>query len=140
MNAKNVAVMVVIFGGSALLAAAEDKSAYQPQGAEASIQTATNVVFTERAVSLKGIKSRQFAVADPDQVRRLTSSVRLGVEKTGTKCEFLQQARFQGPSGSVDVQFNEHYFVVVDPPNSKGYSDHTYQMPKKFYAQFCKLA
>lgn len=139
MNAKNQIAVVVIFVGSVLAAASEDKSPSRASEAEASIQAATNIVFKQWTVDLKGTKSQQFAVTDPHQVRRLASWVRLGVE-TGNMCEFLQQAKFEGPSGVVDVQFNEHYFVVVDPPSSKGYSDRTYEMPKQFYAQFRKLA
>jgi hypothetical protein len=136
MNARNL-IVVLVMAGSILVAAAEDKS--PSPGLEASIKAATNIVFRQWAVGPKGTKAQEFTVTDAAQVRRLTSVVRLGAEPESS-CEFLQQAWFQSPSGIVIVQFNEHYFVVAEPPSPKGYSQHTYRMPKEFYAQFCKLA
>ena len=139
MNARNVLAMVAGLVGSVAVTVAGEGSSSRASAAETSIRGATNIVFRQWKVDSRSTKSQQFTVAEPGQVRRLTGSVLLGAE-TGNQCEFLQQAEFQGPSGRVLVQFNEHYFVVVDPPSTNGYSDHTYQMPKDFYVQFQKLA
>jgi hypothetical protein len=138
MNAKNLIAVVVMLVGSVLAAAAGDKSTYRASDAEASIQGATNIVFRQLHIG-KEIKSQEFTVADPDALRRLTTSIRLG-EETSNKCEFLLQAEFKGLSGTTSVQFNEHYFVVVESPGPAGYKYHTYHVPKEFYAQFLKLA
>jgi hypothetical protein len=138
MNARNL-IVVLTMTGSVLVAAAEDKLRSQAPGFEASIRAATNIVFRQFALGQENKKWQVFGVSHPREVRRLTSSVHLGVE-TGNRCEFIQQAKFQGPSGTVEVLFNEHYFVVVDQPDPKAYSQHTYQMPKEFYEQFDKLA
>jgi len=78
-------------------------------------------------------------VADADELGRITNSIRFG-EEMSNKCEFLLQADFQGPSGTISTQFNNHYFVVVESPRPIGYKDRTYLIPKEFYAQFLKLA
>jgi hypothetical protein len=140
MNTRNlVAVLVVvILVGSVLAGAAGDKSPYRASDAEASIRGATNIVFRQFHIG-EEIKSQEFSIADAGELRRLTNTIRLG-EETSNKCEFLLQAEFQGLSGTISTQFNNHYFVVVESPGPLGYKDHTYLIPKEFYAQFLKLA
>ena len=128
----------VLLAGPVFVLAAEKKSPFGTSQAEASMRGATNMVFRE-SVPGKEVRSRDFTVADPDELRRITTPIRLG-DETGNKCEFLLQADFQGPAGATSVQFNDHYFVVVESPGPKGYKDHSYAMPKEFYAQFLSLA
>jgi hypothetical protein len=148
MNAKSTVAMVFVstIASLVLVAEAEEKTVPQSPNAEASIRAATNIVFRKINVletnKVTGLASRgwkEFTVSDPSEVRHLASSVHLGVERDN-QYEFVYQVAFQGPAGSIEVQLSKNDFVVVESPNPNAYKDHTYPMPKEFYAEFRKLA
>jgi hypothetical protein len=150
MNTKPLIALIAGLIGLMLVAAAQENAASRAAQYETSIRSATNIVFrqwvspsmldTNEATWTNGPVVQQFTVNDSAEAKRLTSSVRLGAEGHNGS-DFLLQAEFQGPSGTIQIQFSKRYFVVIEPPSSKDYNDdHTYDMPKEFYEQFQQAA
>src|SRR6516162_10856023 len=115
MNTKPLIALIAGLIGLMLVAAAQENAASRAAQYETSIRSATNIVFrqwvspsmldTNEATWTNGPVVQQFTVNDSAEAKRLTSSVRLGAEGHNGS-DFLLQAEFQGPSGTIQIQFS----------------------------------
>ena len=122
------AISVAVSTCLVLGASAAEKRVAQPAAAEALFRGATNIVFSQQsAATLK-----QFTVRDPADVRGLIASIHLKLAPQPA-LEFPHQAKLQGPSGEVSIQFSQSYLAV-------GPDRETYATPKQFYRKFAELA
>lgn len=121
-----LSALALITAGAASNVNAADKPTSPPSALLSSLQAATNIIFTQWNPD----GEKRFTVSDQAQVHRLVSSIYLEW-KGQCKCGHSHEAIFQGPVKSTSVSFCDHCFDV---------GTNYYEMPKKFYKQFGKLA
>ena len=105
-----------------------------------SLAGVTNIVFTYRGNEDKPGVEEHFSVAAPEEVRRLVSLLRI-VGTFGNAepmCAHCFGARFQKPSGTVEISFHNHCLALWDASATR--MKGIWPIPKGFYTEFYKLA
>ena len=113
-------------------------------GEAATFQNATNIVFREftglgtNNLGQEIPRWKQFAVSDPKEIHQFVSSLHLVPGSMEPNIEYVDEALFEQPSGTIRVSFSHGSFNIVESEHP--YKNRYYPMPKEFFNEFQRLA